>query len=371
MSDLSNTSGRPDGVECRLNIDGSENQKYVDVLDEDKAVAGQKFVCVSFLSPEKILKDRQLYNFNEFLKQWDMSKSLAKYTQFLSFLSFKYSLNFDDLTKDLEEFCKEERENLFATNLEDEFKNFMDSNESKLDETFNQEHAFKTSVRGVKIRGSYPSQEEAELRCKMLREIDPNHDVFVGPVGMWMPFHPEAYKTGRVEYLEDELNQLMKEKQVNEQNAKVEFDKRMRETKEKAMEENKKKALESGNVLTQTINKDGQLVSVNNESSLDSKLGDEVTVADVRKELFEDDNVVIDYKNSDHGLSDLSKPENPPPKTKVLMDISEEADSESNESNESNESDSAAPKTAAADDADAHDGEGDVAPPKDDKSSDE
>ena len=30
--------------------------KYVDILEEDKPIAGQKFVCVSFVSPEKILK---------------------------------------------------------------------------------------------------------------------------------------------------------------------------------------------------------------------------------------------------------------------------------------------------------------------------
>ncbi len=46
----------PNGVTTRLNTDGTVNPKYVDVLDEDKAIAGQKFVCVSFLSPEKILK---------------------------------------------------------------------------------------------------------------------------------------------------------------------------------------------------------------------------------------------------------------------------------------------------------------------------
>ena len=51
-----------------------------------------------------------------------------------------------------------------------------------------------------KIRGTYSTQEEAELRCKLLREVDPNHNVYVGPVGMWMPWEPEAYKTGRVEY---------------------------------------------------------------------------------------------------------------------------------------------------------------------------
>ena len=297
---------RPDGIECRRNEDGSENKNYVDLLDEDKPVANQKFVCVSFLSPEKILKDRQLYNFNKFLKQWEMSKSLSKYRQFLSFLAYKYNLTFDDLNKDLEDFCKEERDNLFQTTLDDEFKTFMDLNESKLEESFNKEHAFQTSVRGLKVRGSYPSQQEAELRCKMLREVDPNHDVFIGPVGMWMPFHPEAYKTGRVEYIEDELNALMNEKQVNEENAKVEFDKRLRETKEKALEENKKKALDSGNVLTQNLNEDGQLVSVNGINTIDSGLGDKATVDEIKKELFEDDDVVIDHKNSDHGLSRLT-----------------------------------------------------------------
>ena len=54
----------------------------------------------------------------------------------------------------------------------------------------------------------------------MLRELDNNHDVFIGPVGTWMPWDPEAYKTGRVEYLEEELNQLMNEKVKNEKEAK-------------------------------------------------------------------------------------------------------------------------------------------------------
>jgi hypothetical protein len=153
------------------------------------------------------------------------------------------------------------------------------------------------------VRGVYPTQGEAEMRCKMLREVDPNHDVMVGPVGLWLPFHPEAYKTGRVEYLEEELNQLMHEKKSNEEFAKTEFEKRVRESKEKAMEDNKKKALESGNVLTQTLTKDGQLVSVRDVGDLSNETS---TVTDVQKQLFEGDNIVTDYKNSDHGLSQLT-----------------------------------------------------------------
>jgi len=48
-------------VEPKLNADGSENPKYIDVLEEDKPIAGQKFVCVSFLSPENIIKQKEIY----------------------------------------------------------------------------------------------------------------------------------------------------------------------------------------------------------------------------------------------------------------------------------------------------------------------
>ena len=286
--------------DTRVKSDGSLNAKYVDMLDEDKPIAGQKFTCVSFVSPETIIKRREMFNFQQFLKQWDMNKSLEKFNHFLNFLAYKYNLNFDTISKDLQEFCKDEKDKLFLTTLEDDFKNFIDANEERLEESYTKEHGFETSVRGLKVRGSYPTQEEAEMRCKLLREVDPHHDVYVGPVGLWMPFHPESYKTGRVEYMEDELNQLMHEKTKNETNAKTEFDKRVRETKEKAMEDNKKKALASGNVLTQTIDEQGNLVSVKD-------IRENVSVADLRKELFEGENIVTDVKNTDHGLSRIAE----------------------------------------------------------------
>lgn len=294
----------------------NKTTKHVDLLDEDKPLAGQKFVCLSFVSPEKIIKQRETFMFEKFVQQWDFSKSMEKFTQFLNFISFKYSLDFNTLTKDLEEFALEEKDNLFFTSLADEYKSYLDAHEEKLENEFNEENQFQTSTRGVKVRGSFPSQQEAELRCKMLREADPNHDVYVGPVGMWMPFHPEAYKTGRVEYLEQELNELMNEKNKNEKNAKQEFDKRVRETKEKAMEENIAKAKETGAKLTQTLNKDGELVSINNLNTSEIALlhesqtqNKEISVSDIRKELFEGDNIVTD-KETDHGLSKLSLNDN-------------------------------------------------------------
>lgn len=268
------------------------NSGYVDLLDEDKAVAGQKFVCVSFLSPEKILKQKELFFFKEFLKHWDYSKNIEKFTQFLNFLSHKYNFNFDSVMKDFQEFVKSEQAELVKTNIDDDYKNFLDAKEEDIEKRFLEENNFQTNTRGIKIRGSYPSQEEAELRCKMLREVDPNHDVYVGPVGMWMPWEPTAYKTGRVEYLEEELNKLMHEKNKNEVQAKNEFEKRVIEAKKKAIDENIKIAKESGNKLTQNIDEEGNLIGAGVSTVENAIEANEViSSADIRKELFEGKNV--------------------------------------------------------------------------------
>jgi hypothetical protein len=286
----------------------TKKQVYADLLEEDKPIAGQKFVCVSFVSPEKIIKNKELYYFQEFLKTWDFNKSMEKSLQFLNFISYKYKLNFEDLTNDFNEFVKEERNVLIESNIEDEYKTFIDQNEEKLENCFNSKHNFQTSTRGLKVRGVYPSLEEAELRCKMLREIDPNHDVYVGPVGLWMPWEPEAYKTGRVEYMEDELNQLMHEKTKNEAFAKNAFEQRVKETKKKAIEENIEKAKKTGSTLTQSIDKNGNLIGINNMNTQEKKLLDnhegndnEITSSDIRSELFEGDNIVVG--KTDYGQS--------------------------------------------------------------------
>lgn len=287
----------------RKEINGKLNPKYVDMLTIDKPIAGQEFVCVSFCSPEKILKQKEIFFFEEFLKKWEFNKSMEKFIQFLNFISFKYNMSFDDLTKDFKDFVEEERDNLAKSNLSDDYKTFLDNNETELQNKFDTENNFQTSIRAIKIRGSYPTDDEAKLRCKMLREIDPDHDIFVGQVGYWMPWDPEAYKTGRVEYMEEELNQLMHEKNKNDINAKMDFEKRVKETKQKAIEENMKNAEKSGNVLSQTIDKDGNLIGVNTASTHEFALGEQenISTADICAELFEGDNIVVG--KTDNGQS--------------------------------------------------------------------
>jgi len=266
---------------------GKPNPNYIDLCDEDVPISGQKYACMSFISPEKILKKREIYLFDQFVQQWDFTKSMSKYFDFLNFIAYKYNLKIETLSEDFNEFVKEEEQRLKSDAFlaENDYKTFLDKNEETLTEKFQREHAFQTSVRGLKLRGVFSTQEEAEMRCKKLRETDPHHDIFVGPVGMWIPWDPDAYKTGRVEFMEEELNQLHKEKLKNEEKAKQEFDRRVKETKKKAIEENIEKAKKSGNVLTQTLNEEGDLVGVSQTVNFEER---EVASADMHKEIMEE-----------------------------------------------------------------------------------
>lgn len=277
--------------------DGSKNPKYIDLCDEDPTIAGQKFACMSFVSPENILQKKDVFFFNQFVKNWEFSKSMERYFEFIHFIAYKYNLDVNTLINDFNEFVTEEGTKLKKSGIEDDYKNFLDKQEDKLNEQFNRENAFQTSVRGLKVRGTFASQEEAEQRAKKLREQDPNHDIFVGPVGVWIPWDPDAYKTGRVEHLEEELNALHKEKLKNEEKAKQEFEERVRESKKKAIMENIEKAKQSGNVLTQTIDEEGNLTGVNNTVNFDDREVSEVESTQLRNELVMNNSADKDDSN--------------------------------------------------------------------------
>jgi hypothetical protein len=291
-----------------------------DCLSEDRPIAGQKFACMSFICPRQLLKKKDVFYFESFLKTWEFNKSIEVFIQFLNFAAFKYKLTIDDIMTDFQEFVKSEKIELVKSDVEGDFATFMENNYKRLDDEFSILHNFETHTPGVKIRGVYATQEEAAMRAKVVRDLDIAHAVHVCPVGVWAPIAPEEYKLGNTEHLIPELNELMHEKEKSDANAKMEFDKRILDTKRAAVEENVKAAKKSGNVLTQTINDQGNLVGIGNTTSEaalnavrekhDEHADGEETVStkQIQSELFESSNIIIG--DTDHGKS-LLKGENP------------------------------------------------------------
>jgi Family of unknown function (DUF5832) len=261
--------------EKRLLPNKELNPKYIDVLGEDPPINGQKYVSISFISPEKILKNRDLYFFQEFIKQWDITEARKEMTDFIHYVSYNYGINIDELLKEYNAFIKDTSGKLKKhekTTIEEDYASFLDVNETKLQKVFDEENKFKTSVRGIKIRGVYATEEIAQVKCKELREMDPDNNITYGEVGKWLAWDPDLYSTGNVEYLEPELNQLYQEKIKNEAKAKSYFEQRTLEMKKKAIEENMKKAEQTNTVVTQTINPEtGELKGVRDYIDFESR----------------------------------------------------------------------------------------------------
>lgn len=270
------------------------SSKEIDLLDEDKPISGQKFVCLSFISPENIIKKKEYFMFEEFLKYFDFTKSMSKFEQFLGFMSYKYNIEQNQLFNDFKEYVNDEKDTLKQTNIKDEYLTFVENEEEQLTERFQNEYGHHTNVRGLKVRGVFETQREAEIRCKVLRKIDPHHDVYVGQVGVWMPWEPNAYRTGKVEYLEKELNELMNEKYNNEKEARELFNQRVKTSRKDAFEKNVSNAKKYGYKLAQRLNKKGELVGTSDsnntiEQSLRTK--ENVSINDIKNELFEGEEI--------------------------------------------------------------------------------
>lgn len=176
-----------------------------DFLHVDDPINGQRFVCLSFLSPENILKKKEIFIFNEFIKKFLLNNN----KELIKKISKKYNLSEENLEELIEDYD--------YTKINDKYLDFKYANNDELNDKFNEENDFRTNVRGIKIRGVYETRKEADIRAKVLSKMDKNHNVFVGQVGYWLPWDPSQADSDKIEaeYQEKGLNELMKKYNEN------------------------------------------------------------------------------------------------------------------------------------------------------------
>jgi hypothetical protein len=237
----------------------SKYTEHEDFLEEDTEIPGQKYVLLSFLSPEKVLANKDAFFFSQFVKDYEIQYKTKKLEGFLvdtvkgineklekeavNFEKHDLSgaaavcrssqLKFEDILADLEGYVRKNLKEVNATKIQDEYEDFMFKNQVKLEDEFYTKNNFRTSVRGLKIRGVYGHQEEAVARSKKLQRSDTIHNIYVAEVGKWLPWDPNPNAVGEQEYAEDQLNTLMKKYKENEEH-REEFYKKQRKEGRKA-----------------------------------------------------------------------------------------------------------------------------------------
>ncbi len=222
-----------------------EDGAVVDYLDEDPELPTQKYCIVSFLSPEKVIQDKNRFMFGEFVKFMDYDWKVKGMEHFVAFLSKKYALKIDDLLKDAGDFAKVREQEIRETDIEEQYQVFLLKHEKDLQEKYDNEVEFRTNIRGVKVRRSFATVEEAQIMAKVFQRKYPKDNLFIGKVGAWLPWDPSEHLMPEVEYAEKELNELMRRYKENESNKEMFFAEE-RETKMKAQkEENEKRKREN------------------------------------------------------------------------------------------------------------------------------
>ena len=246
------------------NTDNESKEPKEVYLEADKEIPGQHYVALSFISPQKVLKNKDLFFFTEFLKDYEMQYKIKSTEGFVmsevqkvqeaaskvqdvveNALLKKDKLKAGDISGALEfvedlsgalQTIKDLRRNLTADIAEDmstyvktkvadfregtvkeDYETFLFKNKKRLDDDFFAKNDFRTTVQGVKVRGVYDTYNEAVHRCKTLQKIDPSFNVYVGQVGFWLPWDPEPHDITDQEYADDQLNTLMKKYKENEQ----------------------------------------------------------------------------------------------------------------------------------------------------------
>lgn len=225
-----------------------------DFLEVDQEIPGQRFVCLSFLSPEALIEKKEAFNVCKFLQSYSKDKKLdykelySKYEDFV----YKYS--------------------------------------SELQRDFDEKNNFQTSLRGLKVRGTYSTKDEATERAKRLQTMDSNFHVFVGEVGKWLPWDPNADGVQDEVFQNSQLNEMMEKYQENNVNRDIFYEEQKREKVQAAREEALRKKRE-------------QEKDKADETSLEDKVYD--VVDDVKKVVEDVEQVVEDVKETSETVEEI------------------------------------------------------------------
>ncbi len=213
-----------------------------DFLTEDPEISSQKIVLLSFLSPEKILANKDVFFFTEFIRdyelQWKTSKLEAWMAEQVQAINTKLEtiagslekteqkdaakevrdnvMRVDRFVEEFQEHVRKSSKEMKTSTIQDEYESFMFKNQQRLEDEFHKKNDFHTTIRGIKVRGVYASDAEAQARAKKLQKSDPNFNIYLGAVGKWMAWDPDPSRVSSQEYANEQLNTLMKKYQENE-----------------------------------------------------------------------------------------------------------------------------------------------------------
>jgi hypothetical protein len=171
-----------------------------DYLDEDKPIRSQNYACLSFISPEDVMVDKEVFFFNRYIESFSNDLKILFDT-----LREKYP---DDAS--MFNVIEENHGHFFKVNeLQEQYRFYKGIKSAELESDFHKENEYRPTIRGIKVRGVFENLKEAQVRAEVLKRMGDKFDIFVAQVGCWCPWSPNPNDLENQEYAETSLNTLM------------------------------------------------------------------------------------------------------------------------------------------------------------------
>jgi len=268
---LSDTRWSKAVSEYNSTMSDSSSDKPQVFLEGDEEIRGQKYVCLSFLTPNRgILRNKDLFFFSKFLEFYNMDYKIRATESFImgQFREIQNALSdvelqlrnsdtadatltltlSEKLTKlrgemskktaaDLENHVKNNMADFKESSVVETYEKYMQVNRQRLEDEFHKQKNFQTTMHGLKVRGVYSNQEQANAHAKAINKKDPYFNVYVADVGEWLPWDPEPDEVKDQEYQSTELNKLMQSYKENAEKRDAFFEEEKRQKMAKAAAE--------------------------------------------------------------------------------------------------------------------------------------
>jgi Family of unknown function (DUF5832) len=235
-----------------------------DYLDTDPSLRGQNFVCLSFLSPDDVVTKKEHYFFEKFIENFT-----TEVKELFDGLCERYPKDVDNLRM-----LKERYSYLFSSGLiGEEYNYFVGTHGEDMQKRFDEQNNFKTSVRGIKVRGVFDTMREAQVRSEVLKKLDGKFHVYVAEVGAWCPWSPNPEDIKDQEFAETQLNTMMKHYKDNQIKKDIFYEDRKRELQFMKV----KKGIETDTWAENKMNNDTK-ASTSGSSGTSTEVVDEVSV---------------------------------------------------------------------------------------------
>ena len=240
-----------------------DSEEKIDYLSVDDPIPGQNYVCMSFVSPEKLIQD---------FKAFQVCKFLQSYCKDLD-------LKYDEIYSKYEDYIYKYAE--------------------ELQRDYDEKNEYKTSMRGIKVRGVYNTREEAENRAKSLSRNDSSFHVFVGQVGYWLPWDPCADNVEKEVFQNEQLNELMEGYEKNNINREIFYEElkqdKIQAAKDEYMAAKKKreeeKKLEEENKRAEDKTKEIEGSDNNDDSDNDDTINEGTTLEEIKDEPLPEEEI--------------------------------------------------------------------------------